>query len=160
MFFSLYHVIVRLTKLIKDLLKDCKIWIFSHSQCWKSVGLKKIFENFLHKFCWLSGFNIILVGLKWDDIKSINLQYIMLGWLDDGTNQSSTKSLMFQVQWNLDLRKPDLRKNLDLRKIGIGIGTLRIFGFHRARKMSNQVGDCFKFLWPFQNIRTLIKLQT
>ena len=23
----------------------------------------------------------------------------------------------FLVQWNLDLRKPDLRKNLDLRKI-------------------------------------------
>ena len=21
--------------------------------------------------------------------------------------------------------------------------------------MSNQVGDCFKFLWPFQNVRTL-----
>ena len=26
-------------------------------------------------------------------------------------------SKMFGVQWNLDLRKPDLRKNLDLRKI-------------------------------------------
>ena len=25
--------------------------------------------------------------------------------------------------------------------------------------MSNQVGDCFKFLWPFQNDRTL-KLRT
>ena len=25
--------------------------------------------------------------------------------------------VLFQVQWNLDLRKPDLRKNLDLRKI-------------------------------------------
>ena len=23
--------------------------------------------------------------------------------------------------------------------------------------MSNQVGDCFKFLWPFQNVRTLFK---
>ena len=22
--------------------------------------------------------------------------------------------------------------------------------------MSNQVGDCFKFLWPFQNVRTLL----
>ena len=21
--------------------------------------------------------------------------------------------------------------------------------------MSNQMGDCFKFLWPFQNVRTL-----
>ena len=25
--------------------------------------------------------------------------------------------MAFFVQWNLDLRKPDLRKNLDLRKI-------------------------------------------
>ena len=23
--------------------------------------------------------------------------------------------------------------------------------------MSNRVGDCFKFLWPFQNVRTLPK---
>ena len=30
-------------------------------------------------------------------LKSVNLQYIMLGCLDDGTNESSTKSLMFQV---------------------------------------------------------------
>ena len=30
-------------------------------------------------------------------IKSVNLQYIMLGCLDDATNESSTKSLMFQV---------------------------------------------------------------
>ena len=29
--------------------------------------------------------------------KSVNLQYIMLGCLDDGTNESLTKSLMFQV---------------------------------------------------------------
>ena len=27
------------------------------------------------------------------------------------------KKLITYVQWNLDLRKPDLRKNLDLRKI-------------------------------------------
>ena len=30
-------------------------------------------------------------------LKSVNLQYIMLGCFDDGTNESSTKSLMFQV---------------------------------------------------------------
>ena len=29
--------------------------------------------------------------------KSVNLQYITLGGLHDGTNESSTKSLMFQV---------------------------------------------------------------
>ena len=26
--------------------------------------------------------------------------------------------------------------------------------------MSNQVGDCFKFLWPFQNVRTLPEVKT
>ena len=25
--------------------------------------------------------------------------------------------------------------------------------------MSNQVEDCFKFLWPFQNVRTLYKIE-
>ena len=29
------------------------------------------------------------------DVKSVNLQYITLGCLDDGTNESSTKSLIF-----------------------------------------------------------------
>ena len=33
----------------------------------------------------------------WRQLKSVNLQYITLGCLDDGTNESSTKSLMFQV---------------------------------------------------------------
>ena len=31
------------------------------------------------------------------ELKSVNLQYITLGYLDDGTNESSTKSLMFQL---------------------------------------------------------------
>ena len=31
------------------------------------------------------------------DLKSVNLQYITLGCLDNGTNESSTKSLKFQV---------------------------------------------------------------
>ena len=30
-------------------------------------------------------------------LKSVNLQYNTLGRLDDGTNESSTKRLMFQV---------------------------------------------------------------
>ena len=33
----------------------------------------------------------------WHGQKSVNLQYITLGCLDDGTNELSTKSLMFQV---------------------------------------------------------------
>ena len=34
---------------------------------------------------------------KEDDHKSVNLQYNTLGCLDDGTNESLTKRLMFQV---------------------------------------------------------------
>ena len=36
-------------------------------------------------------------------LKSVNLQYITLGCLDDGTNESSIKSLMFQVLFFLIL---------------------------------------------------------
>ena len=36
-------------------------------------------------------------------LKSVNLQYSMLGCLDDGTNDLSTKSLMFQVLFSLIL---------------------------------------------------------
>ena len=32
-----------------------------------------------------------------EGMKSVNLQYITLGCLDDGTNKSETKTLMFQV---------------------------------------------------------------
>ena len=35
--------------------------------------------------------------LSWAILKSVKLQYIMLGCLDDGTNKSSTKSLMIPV---------------------------------------------------------------
>ena len=35
--------------------------------------------------------------LDLNDQKSVNLQLITLGCLDDGTNESSTKNLMFQV---------------------------------------------------------------
>ena len=33
----------------------------------------------------------------YEHLKSVNLHYITLGFLDDGTNKSSTKSLMFQL---------------------------------------------------------------
>ena len=33
------------------------------------------------------------------------------------TDRKSVTDFLYLVQWNLDLRKPDLRKNLDLRKI-------------------------------------------
>ena len=31
--------------------------------------------------------------------------------------EKKEKEVLFRLQWNLDLRKPDLKKNLDLRKI-------------------------------------------
>jgi len=34
-----------------------------------------------------------------------------------GSQVGKYLALLLVVQWNLDLRKPDLRKNLDLRKI-------------------------------------------
>ena len=34
-----------------------------------------------------------------------------------GITLRKNESLQNKLQWNLDLRKPDLRKNLDLRKI-------------------------------------------
>ena len=45
---------------------------------------------------------IILYILKWNDGEPINFLSICTSYV---------------IQWKLDLRKPDLRKNLDLRKI-------------------------------------------
>ena len=48
----------------------------------------------------------LLIGVSKDQQvgqKSVNLQYITLGCLDDGTNKSSTKSLMSQVLFFLIL---------------------------------------------------------
>ena len=44
-----------------------------------------------------SGAHSIYTSMTQHDQKSVNLQYITLGCLDDGTNESWTKSLMFQV---------------------------------------------------------------
>ena len=45
----------------------------------------------------LASLNCHLHSYRNRNYKSVNLQYITLGCLDDGTNESSTKSLMFQV---------------------------------------------------------------
>ena len=39
-----------------------------------------------------------------------------------------------EVQWNLDLRKPDLRKNLDLRKI-VGTTDFLVYKLFDLRKI-------------------------
>ena len=46
---------------------------------------------------WPQDFKIWKINSGLWAVKSVNLQYITLGCLDDGTNESSTKSLMFQV---------------------------------------------------------------
>ena len=47
-------------------------------------------------------------------LKSVNLQYITLDCLDDGTNESSTKSLMFQVLFFLHLQAQGNQNSLFL----------------------------------------------
>ena len=42
-----------------------------------------------------TGWHVIIIL---SHLKSVNLQYLMLGCLDDGINELSTKSLMFQRQ--------------------------------------------------------------
>ena len=49
-------------------------------------------KNISHEV-WLVGVSMILSTV----LKSVNLQYNTLGCLDDGTNEPSTKRLMFQV---------------------------------------------------------------
>ena len=71
-------------------------WLLSH---FGVLELNHSSNNMI--FC-LHGFvrvskNRVCGGLPVLNLKSVNLQYITLGCLDDGTNKSSTKSLMFQV---------------------------------------------------------------
>ena len=56
--------------------------VFRTWQCFPSSGCMAKYDEILSEEAFL---------------KSVNLQYIKLGCLDDGTNESSTKSLMFQV---------------------------------------------------------------
>ena len=56
----------------------------SPKQCFLTAGQ----NNFINK---------IPLSNKMSHNKSVNLQHITLGCLDDGTNESSTKSVIFQV---------------------------------------------------------------
>jgi hypothetical protein len=55
--------------------------------------------------------------------------YTFKGWLS-----LKTMKLWLLVQWNLDLRKPDLRKNLDLRKI-LGVADFLVHKLFDLRKI-------------------------
>ena len=46
-----------------------------------------------------------------------------------------TLGRVYRIQWNLDLRKPDLRKNLDLRKI-VGATDFLVHKLFDLRKIS------------------------
>ena len=54
--------------------------------------------------------------------------------------------LHMQVQWNLDLRKPDLRKNLDLRKI---VATTNFFLMPNIPFKKDEV------IWPKKNSNSM-----
>ena len=50
--------------------------------------------------------------------------------------QENSQIELLQIQWNLDLRKPDLRKNLDLRKI-VGTTDFLVHKLFDLRKILN-----------------------
>ena len=52
---------------------------------------------YIHWLLWMAATAAAAVALLVLLLKSVNLQYITLGCLDDGTNELSTKSLMSQV---------------------------------------------------------------
>ena len=60
-----------------------------------------LLDRYLLRLEFEVGFSIILKNEKWRKLLLLQLPLTVKLW----------------VQWNLDLRKPDLRKNLDLRKI-------------------------------------------
>ena len=61
--------------------------------------------------------------------------------------------MILLVQWNLDLRKPDLRKNLDLRKI---VGTVKLGNKERYDKEQIGIKVLFMDYQPFYTINLLL----
>ena len=61
--------------------------------------------------------------------------------------------MILLVQWNLDLRKPDLRKNLDLRKI---VGTVKLGNKERYDKEQIGIKELFMDYQPFYTINLLL----
>ena len=52
-----------------------------------------------------------MIKMRVTILKSVNLQYNMLGRLEDGTNESSTKSLIFQIFFFHDFLQNSLQKS-------------------------------------------------
>ena len=78
--------------------------------CWVALGGREMIDEFAKRFFSFVTLNgcddrlmvILVVDFPREGYnKSVNLQYIMLGDLFDGTNESSNKSLMFQVLFSL-----------------------------------------------------------
>ena len=94
-----------ITKLFNLHNHDTNVWGFfckkflCCSLLWRGNIVSALY-NFITIFFYV--YPLRYLGFYFDTLlkrihKSVNLQYITLGCLDDGTNESSTKSLMFQV---------------------------------------------------------------
>ena len=77
----------------------CWFVILSHFHIGKDTVTKNVLQPKVLQIKSVSQLNLYseVKFLIYEEIKSINLQYNRLGCLDHGTNESSTKRLMFQV---------------------------------------------------------------
>ena len=86
------------------------VWAVKRTWDLPYIGKAARSHNMLVSYLIYTYFARLLTSLRgslshytWSILKSVNLQYITLGCLDDGTNESSTKSLMFQVLFFIEL---------------------------------------------------------
>ena len=101
------------------------------------ISILQLFFSFLSKS--VKSFIIAMVVCgripKVFDFKSVNLQYNTLGCLDDGTNESSTKHLMFQVLLFFhDFLQNSLKKSSNLFS----------YFFHKVTKIKIKSFECPK----------------
>ena len=76
---------------------------FTNASIWALCGKRDNGDTIFNKLQLVSGKEVY--------IKSVNLQYNTLGRLDNGTNKSSTKRLMFQVFFFHDFLQNSLQKS-------------------------------------------------
>ena len=67
------------------------VWVTKYDEPTRNLLLHIRERFFIHLL------RIIVFTARPQDMKSVNLQFNTLGRLDDGTNESSTKRLMFQI---------------------------------------------------------------
>ena len=76
-------------------LKD--LWPFKDIMRWSRLYHLFVCKKKSLKYTYAMNVWKLKISLASSFLKSVNLQYNTLGRLDDGTNESSTKHLMFQV---------------------------------------------------------------